>query len=99
MLTRRQNADVNYDYCAREAGPEARWTHSDEALAHYRAAAALGNKGFIAQLAAERAAEIDAVKAAGHYEQYSLCGWCGRPDLAHKLAVKTPGAVILEARK
>jgi len=35
---------------------------------------------------AERIADVEARKAAGHYDRYNSLGWCSRMDLAQKLA-------------
>lgn len=38
------------------------------------------------------------ISSCGQY-YYWVAGWCGRPDLAAKLAAKNAGAIILEAQK
>lgn len=41
----------------------------------------------------ERVASVEAKKADGYYDRFFCEGWCGRADLAHKLAAKCKNAV------
>jgi hypothetical protein len=45
----------------------------------------------------ERIADVDKANAEGGYDRYDNLGWCGRLDLAQKLAAGHPRAVILDA--
>lgn len=57
-------------------------------------------ESYIAAKRAERVQFIEDRKAAGYYRTYQNAGWCGRLDLAQKLATKHgPSAVILEAKE
>lgn len=39
---------------------------------------------YMAKKRADRVAEVEAKKAAGHYDKFEALTWCGRIDLAHK---------------
>lgn len=86
---------------------ERRPWHTDEQiaadLAKYQALAAEypSREAAIAGKRAERVAFVNARKDAGYYAIYQNAGWCGRLDLAQKLAAKTPGlsVTILEAKE
>lgn len=52
-----------------------------------RAAAIEGNR-------LRRIEDVEARKAAGYYETWQNAGWCGRLDLAQKLAAQTAGARV-----
>lgn len=83
-------------------GKREKW-HSDEEIARNLAtnealkAKANNRAEAIANGRAERVAHIEARKAAGFYEKWVNAGWCGRLDLAQKLAAKYSGSVIIEA--
>lgn len=46
---------------------------------------------YVAKQAAARLAKFEAAKAAGEFERWLNAGWCGRPDLALKLAAQQKG--------
>lgn len=46
---------------------------------------------YVAAQRAERAAKVNARKAKGYYGEWVNLGWCGRPDLAQKLAGQAQG--------
>lgn len=46
---------------------------------------------YVEKQAAKRRAKFEAEKAAGSYERWLNAGWCGRPDLALKLASQQKG--------
>lgn len=50
-------------------------------------------EAYVAAMVAGRIADVEATD----FTIWHNLGWCGRPDLAAKLAAKTPGAVILKA--
>jgi hypothetical protein len=58
---------------------------------------------YAAIMIAKAVADVEAKKAEGYYDTLGSAGWCGRPDLADKLAAKERGepwnaeVVILEA--
>lgn len=58
---------------------------------------------FCARAEAARVADVEKKEANGHYTRYMNLGWCGRLDLAQKLASKWCGTtckpVILEAQQ
>lgn len=56
-----------------------------------------GFDAYRARILADALARIEANKAAGYYTRFHNLGWCGRLDLAQKLAAKT-GGTILPAR-
>ena len=41
---------------------------------------------YLADKQAERIARVEGLKAKGYYNDWQNAGWCGRPDLAQKLA-------------
>jgi len=56
-------------------------------------------ESYVAARRAKRVAAVNEGNAAGYYAKWQNAGWCGRYDLAQKLAAKTAGAKveILEA--
>jgi hypothetical protein len=79
----------NHRYYSRTVneGAFSQWT-SEEQKAKMIAAAAMTEDEYVAHLRAERIARIEANRVAGKYDEYGVLGWCGRPDLAEKLANK-----------
>ena len=74
------------------------WTHASEAdmqadVARYseRLEGCATAAEYVALQAAERRAAFEKAKAAGAYERWLNAGWCGRSDLALKLAAQQKG--------
>jgi hypothetical protein len=103
-----RNRRSNYAYYRGELDPAtAKCQHSDAELARYRAY--LGDAQSVEEfLEAQRVAAVEEVEQArlnGRYDTWFDAGWCGRPDLAQRLAVQmqrkehVAEARILEAVK
>lgn len=45
-------------------------------------------EAYLAKLTADAVAAVEAAKAKGKYDEFGVYGWCGRYDLAQKLAAK-----------
>ena len=110
----------NYEYYRRLADGTSRrlvaysWETAEQHAARYakeRAKAVEeldGAESAEAYIAAERAkavAAVEADKAAGKFDEWSVLGWAGRPDLADKLAATSRGrsywvdVTIVEAQR
>lgn len=90
-------------YVRKGFDPNAKWVNlPEEAAKHAKALRGCATaEAFVELKAAERRAAFEAEKAAGHFERYLNAGWCGRPDLALKLAAKQQGFAevrVLEAK-
>lgn len=59
---------------------------TDAQRAEYARLAALGTNGLCAEILARGLANVAELKADGYFEKFLAEGWCGRPDLAQKLA-------------
>lgn len=70
------------------ADEEARLSASDAAKVVEAKAVVEGHTvaSYVAQQLAKRLARVEALKAEGYYDRWCDAGWCGRLDLAHKLA-------------
>lgn len=91
----------NYDYHVREAGPNALYDNSAEQLEEHRRVAAMSREDYIDLCVCVSIARINAHGEGEYADQWRDFGWCGRLDLAQKLAAKWAhyGKVeILEAK-
>jgi hypothetical protein len=81
----------NFDYYTEivEGRGDARWC--DVATATEKLLGATSFTDYVAKFIAKAVAKVEADKAAGHYDSFGSAGWCGRPDLADKLAAKERG--------
>lgn len=78
----------NYDYHAREAGPNPQFSNTPSQLEEHRRIADMGRDHYIEICVL---AEIERINKSGEGEyadQWRDFGWCGRLDLAKKLAAK-----------
>ncbi|WP_181423052.1 hypothetical protein [Serratia marcescens] len=78
----------NYDYHAREAGPNPQFRHSPEHMAEHKRIAAMDRDHYVEICVL---ADIERINKAGkgeYADQWHDFGWCGRLDLAQKLAAK-----------
>lgn len=95
----------NHAFFSQEANPATR-KHSvtPEQEARYQAIAAMTKEQYAESLMRERLARIEKNRLAGDYDRMVNLGWCGRPDLAQKLAAKERASgwyldvTILEAK-
>lgn len=83
----------NFDFMCQEAGPDAKYGtyRSEKELAEYKRVAAMGHEAWRNEAIARVHKEHADWVAAGGPSKWLLCGWCGRPDLAQKLAAKDHG--------
>lgn len=88
----RKHVKESHEYAIRESNPQtARWNHTDEQLARFRADAALTFDEYQAKLIADEVAAVEENRANGYYSKWGVVGWNGRRDLAEKLAASEAG--------
>lgn len=89
-------ADKHYDskwiaYCKEAASLDYKYASvtSDKDRAEYVRQVEIGPDALNAEVAARQVARVEENNAKGYYEAFQNAGWCGRADLAQKLAEKT----------
>ncbi|USZ80581.1 hypothetical protein MQ4_53 [Serratia phage MQ-4] len=91
----------NHAFYCQEAGPAPKYSSSPAEMARYKAAAAMTCEEYVNNCVANALAAIDA-RGGEFANDWADFGWCGRLDLAQKLAAKWAhmGKVeILEAQQ
>lgn len=90
------NAKTNYSYYVREAGPNAKYTHSPEDLARIQHIARLTQDAWLEELKAEAHACIKAEEDSGAFSKLICFAWCGRLDLAQNQAKAATARRLLD---
>lgn len=110
----------NYEYyrsiadgTSRHLAPRS-WQTADQHAARLKAAVATAladlngaesAEAYVAAKRAEAVARVEADEAAGEFDEWSVLGWAGRPDLADKLAASSRNrgcwadVTVLEAQR
>lgn len=95
----------NHAFFSQEANPATRkYSVTPEKEARYQAIAAMTKEQYAESLMRERLARIEMQRRDGYFDKMVNLGWCGRLDLAQRLAAKARrgswylDATILEAK-
>lgn len=84
----RKSHGKNFDYHAREAGPNPQFSNTPEQLEEHKRFAAMGREGYIEHCVQVQIARINQSGEGEYSNTWHDFGWCGRLDLAQKLAAK-----------
>lgn len=84
----RKHHAKNYAYHAREAGPGRKYEHSDTEMAQHKEIAVMTCDEYVQQAVERCIARINEDGMGKHADKCIDVGWCGRLDLAEKLAQK-----------
>ncbi|WP_171454591.1 hypothetical protein [Serratia marcescens] len=84
----RKSHGKNFDYHAREAGPNPQFSNTPEQMAEHRRIAEMGRDHYIEICVLSGIERINKAGVGEYADQWRDFGWCGRLDLAQKLAAK-----------